>query len=129
MTDMTKTTKTTKTAKTAEIKGGEKSEKEILAERFKESYPGKRLLAIHLNGFSHTVFWDEGKRGSKPERGSIRADGISFCMGKEERRASYGESRCDRLERIFRGYEAHYLYQGNPREILFVDINTGKAVK
>ena len=120
MTDMTKKAKT---------ENGIKSEKEILMGRFKESYPGKRLLAIHLNGFSHTVFWDEGKRGSKPEREGIRADSISFCMGEEERRASYGESRCDRLERIFKGYEAHYLYQGNPKEIVFIDINTGKAVK
>lgn len=132
MTDMTKTAKKAKTAKavkTAKTGNGVKNEKETLMARFNESYPGKRLLAIHLNGFSHTVFWDEGEKGSKPERGGIHADSISFCMGEKERRMSYGDSQCDRLERVFKGYEAHWLYQGNAREILFVDRNTGKAVK
>jgi len=38
--------------------------KEMLA-KFKELYKGKRLLAVQLNGFNHTIFYDNGKTDSE----------------------------------------------------------------
>lgn len=34
--------------------------KKVLKERFEKLYPERRLLAIQLNGFSHSVFYDYG---------------------------------------------------------------------
>ena len=44
-----------------------KKDKEILKSRFELGHPGKRLLAIQLNGFNHTVFCDSGNAASKVE--------------------------------------------------------------
>jgi len=44
-----------------------KKDKEILKSRFELGHPGKRLLAIRLNGFNHTVFCDSGTVESNVE--------------------------------------------------------------
>jgi hypothetical protein len=41
--------------------------KEILKERFEKFYPGKRLLAIQLNGFNHSIFYDNGSSSDEIE--------------------------------------------------------------
>ena len=35
---------------------------QIIANKFKEEMPNKRLLSITLDGFSHSLFYDDGTR-------------------------------------------------------------------
>lgn len=46
--------------------------KDNIAKRFAEVYPGKRLLAVQLNGFSHSLYYDDGTSES-----SIQQDDMS----------------------------------------------------
>jgi hypothetical protein len=82
------------------------TDKQILKERFEAAYPGKRLLAIQLNGFNHTIFFDGGKPSDEIEieRYSNFAPEI-------------GELKP--LGAIFEGYP-NGNYQGNAEEILYV---------
>lgn len=79
--------------------------KQELENRFKKLFePNARLLAIHLNGFSHTVFYDFGKK----------EDNIEL---KDYSR--YTSTFDDKLSKLFNGIP-HYIYQGNPLEIIYV---------
>lgn len=79
--------------------------KQELENRFKKLFePNARLLAIQLNGFSHTVFYDFGKK----------EDNIEL---KDYSR--YTSTFDDKLSKLFNGIP-HYIYQGNPLEIVYV---------
>jgi len=78
-----------------------------LQQRFQTFFPKKRLLAVHLNGFSHCVFFDNGK--SKDE---IEFESFSGCM--PEGRWSYEATM------LFAGI-GHINYQNAPLEIIFVE--------
>jgi hypothetical protein len=42
--------------------------KQELEKRFNELYPGKRLLEINLNGFYHSIWYDDGSRNSEVQQ-------------------------------------------------------------
>jgi len=42
--------------------------KQELEKRFNELYPGKRLLQINLNGFKHSIWYDDGSRNSEVQQ-------------------------------------------------------------
>ena len=79
--------------------------KQELENRFKKLFePNARLLAIHLNGFSHTVFYDFGKKEDNIELKDY---------------SQYTSTFDDKLSKLFNGIP-HYTYQGNPLEIIYV---------
>lgn len=75
--------------------------------QFKELYPGKRLLAIQLDGFSHRVIFDSGKLES-----AIESETYSGCAPELYDK----DSRAAKLL----GGTPHYCYQGNPEELIYV---------
>jgi len=80
--------------------------KKLLKKRFKTSFPGKRLLAIQLDGFSHRVIYDGG-RASDP----VQKKEFSGCMpeGNFDNGARY----------LFEGI-GHNQYQNNAKEIIYI---------
>lgn len=47
----------------------------LFESKFSELYPGKRLLAVQLDGFSHRVIFDGGSSDSP-----VKSDSFSGCM-------------------------------------------------
>ncbi len=81
------------------------TEKEMFQERFAKIMPDQRLLAIQLNGFSHSVFYDGGAKGTKIHRGEYSA---------------YTNTAQDaQWKDLFSGY-GHLSYQHNAQEIVWV---------
>lgn len=81
-----------------------------LENRFKKLFePNARLLAIHLNGFSHTVFYDFGKKED-----NIESKHYSHYIPLSD--------LDDKLSKLFDGIP-HYTYQGSPLEIVYVNHN------
>lgn len=88
--------------------------KATFQDRFSKLYPNKRLLAVQLNGFNHTIFADDGTgegeveiirhNPNAPEQGQLTPESTKF----------------------FEGYPT-YQYQGNPKEILYVHPNKRKV--
>lgn len=99
------------------------AERERLESLFHQKFPGKRLLALQLDGFSHRVIYDDVPRTPK-----AHAIDVSFCMGPieelEHAKAAGKDVRLQRLAREFlaeAGYSGHCFYQGNPTEVILVD--------
>lgn len=82
-----------------------RNNRQELQARFKELYPKKRLLAIQLNGFNHTVFFDNGKA----------TDSIEV-----ERYSPYTvmDKQTQNTEKLFLGFSC-YVYKGNPIEYVY----------
>jgi hypothetical protein len=81
--------------------------KKEFKKRFKKIYPaGARLLAVHLDGFSHSLFYDNGKRSDQVIR-----EEFSGCM-PEGRWTS-------RAIEFFKGVW-HNSYQNNAQEIIYI---------
>jgi len=81
--------------------------KEILKERFERLYPGKRLLAIQLNGFNHSIFYDNGSSNDE-----IEIARYSNFAPEIKELTPLGE--------MFEGYP-NGNYQGNAEEIMYVN--------
>jgi hypothetical protein len=81
--------------------------RQILMERFEKNYPGKRLLSIHLNGFSHAVFYDNGS----PED-EIKIARYSNFAPEIKELMPLGE--------MFEGYP-NEKYKKNAEEIVYLD--------
>lgn len=80
--------------------------KAFLKKRFKETYPKPaRLLAVQLDGFSHRVVYDTGKRSI------IQFDYFSHCMPEG--------NWSSRAASFFRDI-SNAGYQNNAREIIFL---------
>lgn len=77
--------------------------KKLFQKRFKELYPKKRLLAIQLNGFSHRVFYDDGKKNN-----DIQIEEYSAYTGNN-----------GLVKELFKGF-GHTFYQNNAEEIIYV---------
>jgi hypothetical protein len=82
------------------------TQKQVLKQRFKKLYPGRRLLAVQLDGFSHRVVFDGGSAADPVTRESF-----SGCM-PEGRWSAAAAS-------LFAGI-GHNQYQNNPQEIIFL---------
>ena len=87
----------------------------MFKERFKKVYPGKRLLAIQLDGFTHSVIFDDGKAGSQ-----IRKEAFSNFVGEAEGKM-YGLNN-ERTKVMFEGV-SNSAYQNNAQEIVYVNPN------
>lgn len=87
--------------------------KDTFEKKFKKLYPKKRLLAIQLNGFSHSVIYDSGKRDTPIEQSEF-----SGYMTDHER-AYYGEDEQNKLATLFEGV-GHTSYQNNAKEIVYI---------
>ena len=83
------------------------TEKELLKSRFEKLYPNKRLLAIQLNGFTHTIFYDNGKAGEK-----VQVARYTNYAPEDKTLLPLGE--------MFAGYP-NINYQSKSKEIVYVD--------
>lgn len=80
--------------------------KSMLKRRFAKLYPApSRLLAIQLDGFTHSIIYDQGKDSS------IRRDSFSHCMP---------EGSWSAKAAIFFHDIGNAGYQNNAQEIIFV---------
>lgn len=78
--------------------------KEFLQEQFNQVFGDKyRLLAVHLDGFSHAVIYDEGTKDSPIHRKHSSAYTI------------IDEQAFEMLGQI-----PHHSYQGNAQEIVYL---------
>lgn len=109
----------TKTAK--EYFGAEKAEE--VEKAFAERLPGKRLLALQFDGFSHTVIYDDVPKNDRPNFVDV-----SFCMGEAEElsfcKAHGTDPEVQKAARAFLsdiGYAHHSSFQGNAVEATFVE--------
>lgn len=102
--------------------GYNKKDLEFEMGKFWEFFPGKRLLCIQLDGFSHCVIYDD-----VPKTPKAHAVEVSFCMGLDEELAychSEGEKALKKAARSFLsaiGFAEHSSFQNNPVEIIYVD--------
>lgn len=89
--------------------------------RFQERFPGKRLLCIQLDGFSHRIIYDD-----VPKTPKAHSIDVSFCMSDAEElhyaRSSEEAERIKAARSFLRsiGLDVHYPYQNNPKEIIYV---------
>lgn len=82
-----------------------------LQQKFLRLYKnGERLLAIQLNGFSHTIFYDYGNAENE-----ISIERVSAYLSTHEKDQSF----TDRATALLLGL-AHYEYQNNAKEIVYV---------
>ena len=91
--------------------------KKEFRERWDRLFPNKRLLAVQLNGFTHTIFYDEKSPRAKVVKGECKQLVYSGCMSNAEARGY--EMNDDKVIAFFAGYP-NYAYQGNPVEIVYV---------
>ena len=83
--------------------------KDEIQKTFNTIYPDKRLLALHLNGFSHAVIFDDGTQDSE-----IQAESYSGYAPEQP----WSPKAKQLLEGI-----PHYTYQNNAKEIVFIGKN------
>ena len=90
-----------------------------LLNKFNNLYKGCTLFAIHLDGFSHTVFY-------KDSDGNKHIDGMTAYAPEQYTPAntcgnvtrSWNE---DKTKVLFLGYP-HYQYQNNAKEYVYKDV-------
>lgn len=93
--------------------------------RFKRLYKDATLYCVHLDGFSHSVFYKdkdgkkhiEGYSAYAPEQ--YQDDHETFNSQGDMAIQSWNK---DITKALFLGY-AHYCYQNNAQEIIFQDIS------
>jgi hypothetical protein len=92
--------------------------KKEFEKRFYELFNGYRLLAIQLNGFSHSAIVDKGDSSSRIERWEF-----TNYMGYDEKKA-YGKNmnHDKKLSILFDGF-GHLSYQHNAKEIIYLNPN------
>jgi hypothetical protein len=100
----------------------DKEDLELELKAFQKFFPGKRLLALCLDGFSHRVIYDD-----VPKTPKAHAVYVSFYMGEAEE-MSYAKTDEDRAKlKAARGFltaiglNTHVSFQGNPKEIIYVN--------
>ena len=100
----------------------DKEDLELELKAFQKFFPGKRLLALQLDGFSHCVIYDD-----VPKTPKAYWVEVSFYMGEAEEMA-YAKTDEDRaMKKAARGFlkaiglGSHISFQGNPKEIIYVD--------
>lgn len=84
--------------------------KKMLKERFEKLYPGKRLCCIQLDGFSHHVYFDDGK-------GSDRSTHRMYEYTPYAPELSLDDPN---LPKLFEGV-SNCSFQNNAMEIVYVE--------
>lgn len=95
-----------------------KTNKNDLLKTFNNLFKGCVLYCIHLNGFSHTVFY-------KDENGEKHVDGYSAYDSTHNIPTKVGDGvwrswNEDKTKVLFLGYP-HHSYQGNAKEYVYKD--------
>ena len=92
--------------------------KKEFEKRFYELFDGYRLLAIQLNGFSHSAIVDKGDSISRIERWEY-----TNYMGYDEKLSNGDDMNHDeKLSILFSGF-GHLSYQHNAKEIVYLNPN------
>jgi len=73
---------------------------QVFESNFRTIFPDKRLLAVRLDGFSHSVWFDGGNAATPVEQ-----EKFSGCMP---------EGNWSAKATVLLGQYPHYCYQGNP---------------
>lgn len=91
-----------------------------LLNKFNRLYKGCTLYAIHLNGFSHTVFYKDANNEKHIDGVSAYAPEQYDCSSKNADGVwrSFNE---DRTKVLFLGCP-HYSYQNNAQEYVYKDV-------
>lgn len=81
--------------------------KEKVLQAFKNIYKDKRLLAVQLNGFNHSIFYDSGDAESE-----VQVDRYSLYtkMGTEDAQRFFKDLSLDH----------HHNFKHEPKEFLFL---------
>lgn len=103
----------------------EESTKTELSERFARLFPNCTLFAVHLDGFSHDVFYKDadgvkhidGYSAYAPEQ--YEAEHKCYSPRGDYAIKSWNE---DRTKALFLGY-GHLAYQNNARELCFKPVS------
>lgn len=95
------------------------NEKTELQTKFERLYKGCTLYAIHLDGFSHSVFY-------KDANGLKHVDGMTAYAPEQYTPANVcnNVSRSwneDKTKVLFTGFP-HYAYQNNAKEYVYKDV-------
>jgi citrate synthase len=91
--------------------------KKEFKERWNKLFPNKRLLAVQLNGFTHSIYYDEKSPRAKVVKGECKKLEYTGCMSQAEAR-SYGMNE-ENVIKFFEGYP-NWQYQNNAIEIVYV---------
>jgi hypothetical protein len=88
---------------------------------FQKHFPGKRLLALQLDGFSHYVVYDDGSKQSVPHYVEVsfccsEGEWLGYCHDDEKR----AEAKAARAFLKEIGHTSHACYQNNATEIIYV---------
>ena len=92
-------------------------DKRILKQRIQD-YLGedRRVLAVQLNGFTHTIYFDNNPKGAKRAPSSICVLRYSGCVNEVETQVYKINTE---LKQIFVGYP-NYAYQNNAIEFVYI---------
>jgi hypothetical protein len=99
-------------------------QKQELQERFNNLYKGCTLYAIHLDGFSHEVFYKDSNKVKHIDEYS------SYCPEQKEEDYEAFNSRGDmaiksfnsnHTDELFKGF-AHLSYQNSAKEYIYQDV-------
>ena len=88
---------------------------------FQRKFPGKRLLALQLDGFSHGIVYDDVPKTKKAHFAEAsfccsESEWLGYCRSDEER--AIAKAARDFFIEI--GFASHIRYQNNPLELIYV---------
>lgn len=89
--------------------------KKEFEKKFYELFDGYRLLAIQLNGFSHSAIVDKGDSSSRIERWEY----TSYMNDWEKVALNQNMNHDRKLKALFDGF-SHYEYKQSPKEIIYI---------
>jgi hypothetical protein len=89
--------------------------KQLFKARFKQVFPNYRLLAIQLNGFTHSVYFDSGNADSRIQKLSFS----NYLGNMEKMRMGISIDIDNNLKTLFSGFPNLY-YQHNATEIVYI---------
>ena len=91
--------------------------KKEFKKRWAELFPGKRLLAVQLNGFTHSIFYDEKSARAKVVKGEVSQMTYSDYISKAE--AIMFDMNFKEVTEFFKDFP-NAQYQHNALEIVYV---------
>ena len=96
------------------------NEKTELQTKFERLYNGCTLYAIHLDGFSHEVFYKDCDGNRHVDGMSAYAPEQYDCSSKHED-GVWRSLNEDKTKVLFLGFP-HYSYQNNAKEYVYKDV-------